>query len=290
MSGMFCYVPIASIVVQPQVRDVAEDAELAALAGSIARHGVLVPLLGHDEDGEIILDDGHRRLVAARQAGLASVPMVVSDGVPSPAGRTTMQLVANAFRADLRVMEKARAIQLLMQDAGWTASEVSARLGGPSPSSISKLLALLVLPRHMQDLIDAGKIPMSSAYAIATVTDAAERERLVGEVVGGKLTRDGLVERIAARKQGNLGPRARKPAPARKERVTIPLGQGRSIALSAPSLTPECLVASVSELLDRLRDAAASGRPLPEVLELVTGRKPGRSRSSAPAGKEARAC
>lgn len=270
MPGTLSYVPIDSIIVRPQIREVVHDAELAALSENIARHGVLVPLLGHLEDGEVVLDDGHRRLAAARIAGCSDVPIVVSDNALSPAGRTTLQLLANAHRADLKVTEKARAIDQLMRQTGWPASEVSARLGGPSPASVSKLLALLVLPRTVQDAIDAGRLPMSSAYAIATVEDAAERERLVGEVLGGRLTRDRLLREVAGIRRGsNKLSRPRKPR-ARRERVIIPLGEGRSVAISAPALSVEDIANWLVKLATKLLKAGGQGRTLAEAVKLVS--------------------
>lgn len=257
MPGMLSYVPIDAVVVKPQVRETIDEAALAVLAESIRQHGVLVPLLAHSEDGDIVLDDGHRRLAAARLAGCLDVPMVIGDHVPTPAGRTTLQLLANAHRADLKVTEKGRAIQQLMQDTGWSAAEVSAKLGGPSPASISKLLALLVLPRTVQALVDAGKLPMSSAYAIATVADASQRERLVEQALGGALKRDGLIREVARIKRGRPAPRARR-APGRRERVVIPFGDGNSLTLLAPALTVEEVSAWLAKIAARLRGVAGA--------------------------------
>lgn len=282
MPGTLSHVPIDSILVKPQVRDVIHDADLTALAESIARHGILVPLLGHLEDGEVVLDDGHRRLAASRIASLHEVLIVVSDQAPSPSGRTTLQLLANAHRADLKVTERARAIDQLMRQTGWPASEVSAKLGGPSPASISKLLTLLVLPSGVQDAIDGGRLPMSSAYAIATVADPAERDRLVGEALAGNLTRDRLVKEVAGIHRGEkpAGPRR---ARTRKERVVIPLGEGRSVAVSAPSLSVENVANWLAKLAAKLRKAGEQGRTLAEAVQLVSVR----GRGASPAEGEA---
>jgi len=267
MNSILRSVPIESIRTRPQVRERIKEEDQASLAASIEHNGVLVPLLGHREDGEIILDDGHQRLGAAKRAGLTHVPMVISDHTPSSAERIQFQLITNAHRVDLGTTERARAIQQLMQETKWSASEVSTKLSGPSPATISKLLTLLVLPRPVQDLIDEGKLPMSSAYTIATVTDSAERERLIEEVLSGKMTRDRLVKHVKAARN-NKSPRTRKQVP--KAKITFPLGRGRSVSVSAPTLTTEHVADWLMELAMQAKRESDSGHSLEETVKIIT--------------------
>jgi ParB/RepB/Spo0J family partition protein len=253
------------------VRERRSEEDRLALAQSVKQSGILVALLGHCEDSDIVLDDGYGRLDAAAAAGLETVPMVVSDHAPTPAELITLQLVVNTLRSDLTVMEKSRALARLMQETGWSAAQVSVKLGKPSPASISKLLALQVHPREVQDLIDAGRIPMSSAYFIATVADAAERERLIREVLDGRLTRDRLVAQTKVVKAGRSAAPPRKPRQVVRERVSIPLGEGRSVSVSAPTLSVESLIAWFADLAERIRTAGADGRPLAEVIRAISG-------------------
>ncbi|MCZ7632948.1 MAG: ParB/RepB/Spo0J family partition protein [Phycisphaerales bacterium] len=264
-------VPTGKPVSPGNIRARLDEEEQVSLAQSIARNGILVPLLGHYEGDAIIVDDGHRRLDAARRAGLATVPMLIAETAPTPAERVTLQLLANTQRQGLKVTEHARALHDLMQATGWSAAEVSVRLGRPSPGTISKLLSLLVLPRDVQDLIDAGRIPMSSAYATCTVPDAAERERLIQAVLEGRLTRDRLVAETKAVKAGRPAPRTNKRQRVARERVVIRLGEGRSVAVSAPTLTVDAVVNWFMDLAEQLRHAGADGRPLAEVARSISG-------------------
>ncbi|MBK8915573.1 MAG: ParB/RepB/Spo0J family partition protein [Phycisphaerales bacterium] len=253
------------------VRARLDEEEQVSLAQSIAQNGILVPLLGHYEGDAIIVDDGHRRLDAARRAGLATVPMLIAEKAPSPAERVTLQLLANTQRQGLKVTEHARALHDLMKATGWSAAEVSVRLGRPSPGTISKLLSLLVLPRDVQDLIDAGRVPMSSAYAICTVPHAVERQRLIQAVLEGRLTRDRLVAETKAVKSGRPAPRTSTQQRIARERVVIRLGEGRSVAVSAPTLTVDAVVNWFMDLAEQLRHAGADGRPLAEVARNISG-------------------
>ncbi len=271
LSHVVQQVPTSKPVSSGNIRARLDEEEQVSLAQSIARNGILVPLLGHYEGDAIIVDDGHRRLDAARRAGLATVPMLIAETAPTPAERVTLQLLANTQRQGLKVTEHARALHDLMQATGWSAAEVSVRLGRPSPGTISKLLSLLVLPRDVQDLIDAGRIPMSSAYATCTVPDAAERERLIQAVLEGRLTRDRLVAETKAVKAGRPAPRTNKRQRVARERVVIRLGEGRSVAVSAPTLTVDAVVNWFMDLAEQLRHAGADGRPLAEVVRSISG-------------------
>lgn len=263
-------IPIASIVRRPQVRERRGKEDRLALERSVKQSGILVPLLGHDEGDVVVLDDGYGRIEVAEALGHATVPMIVSDHVPTPAELVTLQLVVNTNRSDLTVMEKSRALARLMQETGWSAAQVSLELGKPSPAMISKLLALQVHPKWVQDLIDEGGIPLSSAYAIATVADASERERLFHEVLEGRLTRDRLVAQTKAVKSGRTIARASKRQRTPRERVVIKLDGGGSISVSAPALSVEALSQWFSQLAERIRTAGADGRPLAEVVKDIS--------------------
>lgn len=245
------YAPVKQLKSSGNIRDWVVPEKLAALKLSVQANGILVPLLGHYEGTDRFVDDGNHRLEAATSLGLETVPIILADHAPTPAELLTLQLVANSLRFNLKPMEKARAIERLMLESGWSAAQVSAKLGEQSESMISKLLTLLVHPKDVQDLIDAGRIPMSSAYAIATVPDAAERERLIREVLDGRLTRDKLVAVVKARK-GSVGRmQPRKRARPRRSRVVISLGDGCSVA-ARPNVTVEVFVFWLQDLLRRL--------------------------------------
>lgn len=69
------------------VREEASGAGAADLAESIRRLGVLEPISAEVVgDGELLVTDGRRRLQAAREAGITSLPvMLLLTGGPAPA-------------------------------------------------------------------------------------------------------------------------------------------------------------------------------------------------------------
>ena len=50
------------------------------LAASIRANGILQPLIVNDSRGQLVVTDGHRRLVAARLAKVPTVPCLVTTG------------------------------------------------------------------------------------------------------------------------------------------------------------------------------------------------------------------
>lgn len=266
----FEIVPVDELPSHGNIRDPLSDSNRAILKRSIEANGIVVPLIGYFEGTQKHVIDGYQRLDLAKALGIKAVPMILADHKPTAAEVLTLQLVANCHRFGLKTMERVRAMDRLMTEGGCSAKEVSLKLTGPSQGNISKLLSLLVHPRDVQDLIDARRLPMSSAYAIARVPDAAERERLINEVVSGRLTRDKLVAVIKAGKRNKGCPETPKRSTRpRRARVVVPLGGGRSITVAGPGLAIDALLAWLDELVQRINGIRTDGMELSEAVRLL---------------------
>src|SRR4051794_32843873 len=105
MSATRTILPVADVHVEPGLnhRSRQEDAAgIEPLRDSVARHGVLQPLLVRArEEGGVWLVAGHRRLAAAQAAGLPDVPVAVVDGE-----RLELTAVENLQRAQLTPLEE----------------------------------------------------------------------------------------------------------------------------------------------------------------------------------------
>jgi ParB family transcriptional regulator, chromosome partitioning protein len=160
-----------------QPRTAFDPEELSELAASIARHGVLQPIVVSADGDGYELVAGHRRVLAARLAGKSTIPAVVRDEVGD---RLELALVENLQRADLNAIETARAYKLLMETYDLTQEQLAERLG-KSRSSVANMLRTLTAPQALQDAVIEGKIaeghlrallplPLSDALqALATV-------------------------------------------------------------------------------------------------------------------------
>lgn len=99
------------------------------LVASVKVHGILQPLIARphpSEPGVLDLRAGNRRLLAAKAAGLAMVPVMVRE----MDDRTAMEITVleNMNREDLTPMEEARGVDALIR-TGHDLDEIAERLG-----------------------------------------------------------------------------------------------------------------------------------------------------------------
>ena len=137
-----------------QPRTAFDPEGLSELAASIARHGVLQPIVVSAEGDGYELVAGHRRVLAARLAGKTTIPAVVRDEVGN---RLELALIENLQRSDLNAIETARAYKLLMETYDLTQEQLAERLG-KSRSSVANMLRTLTAPQALQDAVVEGKI------------------------------------------------------------------------------------------------------------------------------------
>ena len=96
-----------------QPRKIFDEDALAELADSIAKHGVIQPLLVRPmPDGSYQLVAGERRWRASRMAGLTEVPVVIKELSDDEA--MALALIENLQREDLNAIEEAQGIKALM--------------------------------------------------------------------------------------------------------------------------------------------------------------------------------
>lgn len=165
--------------------------DLTELTASIKANGILqnltvVPLIGEISekwDGEsyrcLI---GHRRLAAAKKAGLATVPCVVADLTEKEQLRVMM--MENMQRADLTVLEQARGFQLML-DFGDTVPEIAEGTGF-SESTVRRRLELAQVdklkPKATEAAFQRGAT-LEDFAEVQKISDPADRAELL-EVMG----------------------------------------------------------------------------------------------------------
>jgi ParB family transcriptional regulator, chromosome partitioning protein len=160
---------------QPRVQF--SDESIDELAESIARRGVLQPiLLRPDGDGYQIVA-GERRWRAAQRARLHAIPAIVREIDDSTTAE--LALIENVQREDLNAIEEADAYRQLIERYGHGQDEV-ARLVHKSRSHVANLLRLLNLPEFVRQSLVRGDISMGHARAVATSEDP---ETLTREVI-----------------------------------------------------------------------------------------------------------
>ncbi len=192
-----------------QPRKKFDDEKLTELTQSIAKHGVLQPLLVRPmPDGSYRLVAGERRWRAARTAGLSEVPVVIKEMTDEEAA--VFALVENLQRADLNPVEEAQGMRRLMDDFGLTQEQVSERVGKSRPA-VANALRLLKLPSQVLESVSSGELSAGHARALAALDDDETIIEAARTVISKKLSvreTEKLVKTLSA------APKKKSPARA----------------------------------------------------------------------------
>lgn len=144
---------------------------------SIKENGVLVPIVAvRDADGIFHVRMGQRRTLAAREAGLTSVPVYVTESDTDTATRLVEQITENDQRLALSGTDRVAGIQQLL-DTGLTVSKVAKRLA-VSPERVKQSKAVAESTVAMEALT-ARTVTLEQAASLAEFEDDADAvERL----------------------------------------------------------------------------------------------------------------
>jgi len=174
--------------VQPnpeQPRKTWREQDLGELKTSIEREGVLQPILVRKVGDSYQLVAGERRLRAAIELGLESIP-ALSVAIDSER-LLEVALIENLQRQDLNPIELAQAYGRLMGLRDWT-QEALAEALGVGRSAVANAIRLLALPDEMQNALVRGQITLGHAKVLASVADDAERRQLFERIAEDKLS------------------------------------------------------------------------------------------------------
>lgn len=161
--------PVDAISTNPyQPRASMDEEQLEGLADSIRENGLLQPLLVQRDGDQYRLIAGHRRLEAARLAGLQEVPIILrSETGDNP---LLLALVENLQRADLSPLDEAAAYRELSRRFGLSTEEIATRTG-KSRSTVANSVRLLDLMPEVKDLLGQGRLSEGHARALLGLRD-----------------------------------------------------------------------------------------------------------------------
>jgi ParB family chromosome partitioning protein len=181
-------IPVNAVKPNPrQPRTVFNDQELAELTASIQEHGVIQPLIiTHGEaPNQFTLIAGERRLMAAKNAGLKTVPAILRDS--SEQDRLELALIENVQRADLSPLETAAAYRQLADEFNLSHSAIAKRVS-KSRVSVTNTLRLLNLPPSVLEALSSGKISEGHARALLALPNAQAQAAAVQTVLDKNLS------------------------------------------------------------------------------------------------------
>ena len=155
-----------------QPRKLFDKDSLEGLTNSINERGIIQPIIvrrsqDHRTKYEIIA--GERRWLAAQNAGLHEVPVVITEA--DDLKSLEFSIVENVQRHDLNAIEEAEGYQRLIDDFFYDQDKV-AKFIGKSRSHISNCLRLLSLPNEVIDLIQNNKLSQGHAKVLVGLENA----------------------------------------------------------------------------------------------------------------------
>ena len=188
--------PVSAIQPNPyQPRSTFHEKDLETLKNSVAREGILQPVLVRRHGDGYQLIAGERRFRAAEDLGQETVPAILVD--VQEERMLELALVENIHRANLNPIETATAFQGLLDLKGWTQEVLATNLGISRPA-VSNTLRLLDLPPNIQSSIAKGQIQMGHAKILLSIDSPKEQEELFEKIAEDRLTvRELEIEREA---------------------------------------------------------------------------------------------
>jgi ParB family transcriptional regulator, chromosome partitioning protein len=218
LAGKQSQVPVEVIDQNPyQPRKAFDSDELASLSASIRTHGVLQPLVVRQIGQRYQLVAGERRLRAAREAGLSSVPVTVVDFNDQQILEAA--LVENIQRSDLNPIEKAQGFKEYLTRYRMTHEQLAARLG-LGRATITNLVALLELPAELQDAVRVGQLSTGHAKILKGISDPAKQVSFGKEIIARGLSvhaTETLLKQLAAEERAKVEGEASGVASAPRE-------------------------------------------------------------------------
>jgi len=192
-----------------QPRQEFSEVDLRELAKSIAKQGILQPLIvcpadSHDQsDKPYLLVAGERRLRASKLAGLASVPCIIRHATQQQ--MLEWALVENIQRSDLNPIERAEAYRQYMDRFGLSQTEAAERLGQPR-TTLSNYLRLLDLCDEVRQLLVEGVLTFGHAKVLAGLVGQPDQQlTLARKTIGDGLSVRSLEKQLEAlRAAGNV--------------------------------------------------------------------------------------
>lgn len=216
---------------------VVDDEEMDRLVESIEEYGVMTPINVRPIDGGYEVISGHRRIHAAKRAGLTTVPAIEMDMTRDQAAVALVD--SNLHRERLLPSEKAYAYKLKMEALAhqgtsrqlgekWSVSTISDD-SNESERQVHRYIRLTQLIPPLLRMVDEERIAFTPAVELSylsqeeqemlfteigvtlatpSLSQACRLKKLSGE---GKLDEDVIAEIMAEEK------------PNQKERVSVPL-------------------------------------------------------------------
>lgn len=161
------------------LRSTMESDAMAELMHSIARIGIIEPLHITAAGDKYLLVSGHRRLIAAKMAGLTEVPCVIMDLTEE--GVHAIRLNENYGREEVNPVDEGQYFMHLLNTVGMTAEELLCHTG-KSEAYIKGRIALTGLHQNIQALLRERLISIEAARALSHVGNPGDLAVMINTI------------------------------------------------------------------------------------------------------------
>ncbi len=228
------------------------------LAASIARIGLLVPLLVVQGDGVFVVLSGHHRLEALKRLGKKSAQCIVRQS--DECKNREVAIADNLFRTNITPVEQASAIHDLYTNKIMTIEQIAHSMHR-SEEWVRRQMDLMAWPEDVLAHVHSGVISVSAAHNLALITDENYRAFLLRNAAESGATARATAAWLQAWRTMLPPEQAVKSEPEEAgDRASPALPQAPCIAcntLNRPDAMSYVLICS--ECINALRNAGLSG-------------------------------
>lgn len=179
-SGLMMSLPVDKLIPHPD-NPRKELGDLTELADSIKANGIFqnLTVVPADENWETFtVVIGHRRLAAAKLAGLKEVPCVIANMDAKEQVRT--MLLENMQRSDLTIYEQAQGFQMML-DMGDSVEEIAAK-SGFSKTTVRRRVKMLELDQGTLKEVSERQLSLTDFDELAKIEDTKARNACLAEI------------------------------------------------------------------------------------------------------------
>lgn len=177
----------------PRVRQTQDPEELDALAASIGALNQAIIPVGVRKNGDgYYLVYGHRRVAAAKQAGLKEIDAIeveIGDDMLKVYG-----LIENVVRENMTPLDIAHTLQQIKDESGWTEEKI-AKMFGHNAKWVNEHLQML--DTEIQRVIEKGPGTFSTKHLVEVKAGLGKEHRTLLPAVVEKVAAEGLSKRQA---------------------------------------------------------------------------------------------
>jgi len=166
----FCYIPVGKIFQNPyQPRRIFNKEAMKQLENSIAKYGLLTPIIVRRLEGGYELVCGERRLRACKNLGFLTIPALIMK-INTPQ-MLEIALTENIARADLLILEEADTYDRLRNEFTTRSDTNVANIIGLNKETLQKYKSLSHMPMILKKALLDGLVTEEQALCLAELKD-----------------------------------------------------------------------------------------------------------------------